>query len=102
MSETSGTVARLRLERDRFIAFAFAGADVLLELDTGHRVGYAAGATRTLFGAAADDLLGDCLFDRLAAEECDRLRAALTALAAGNRLAPLAAVAQVFGRCLPG
>ena len=51
MSETSGTLARLRLERDRFIAFAFAGADVLLELDTGHRVGYAAGATRALFGA---------------------------------------------------
>ncbi len=37
MSEPSSHLERLRLERDRFIAFAFAAADVLLELDSKQR-----------------------------------------------------------------
>lgn len=86
MSEPSSHLERLRLERDRFIAFAFAAADVLLELDSKHRVCYAAGATHTLFGADASSLLGRRLFERLAKEDHDRLRAALTAIPTGNRM----------------
>ena len=86
MSEPPSHLERLRLERDRFIAFAFAAADVLIELDSKHRVCYAAGATRTLFGADATSLLGRRLFDRLENEERDRLLAALAAIPTGNRM----------------
>ena len=89
MSEPRSHLERLRLERDRFIAFAFAAADVLIELDSKHRVCYAAGATRTLFGADASSLLGHRLFDRLANEERDRLLGALAAIPTGNRMATI-------------
>ncbi len=51
----------LRTERDRFAALAFCWADVLLELDAGAKVIYAAGATRPLMGLDAGELVGRSL-----------------------------------------
>lgn len=50
--------ARLREQRDRFIAFAFAAAEVLLELSQDETVTYCAGTTENLFGAPADQMIG--------------------------------------------
>lgn len=50
--------ARLREQRDRFIAFAFAAAEVLLELSQDEAVTYCAGTTDHLFGAPADQMVG--------------------------------------------
>ena len=44
--------AALRAERDRFVALAFAAADLLLELDGEQRVLFAAGATAPFTGLA--------------------------------------------------
>lgn len=48
---------RLRRERDRFVAFAFAGADVLIELDRDGVVIFAVGALKRL-GHSKESLVG--------------------------------------------
>lgn len=49
---------RLKVQRDRFVAFAFAGAEVLVELDSSQIVTYCAGATEPLFGYAPEQIIG--------------------------------------------
>jgi EAL domain-containing protein (putative c-di-GMP-specific phosphodiesterase class I) len=44
--------------RDRFVAFAFCWADVLLELDPSRNISFATGATKPLIGAGAETLIG--------------------------------------------
>ncbi|MGC2854040.1 EAL domain-containing protein [Novispirillum sp. DQ9] len=61
MQETQG--ARLKEQRDRFIAFAFAGAEVLIEIDDRAIVLYAAGTTDILFGTSAEGLVGHSLHE---------------------------------------
>ncbi len=55
---TADNLAQIRHERDRFVAFAFASADILLELDPDGRIMFANGATRGLLGREADELRG--------------------------------------------
>ncbi len=54
--------------RDRFVAFAFASADVLVELDNEHRILYIDGATTGYLGANTKKLIGKD-FSSLALEE---------------------------------
>ena len=49
---------RLREERDRFVGFAFAHVDLLLELDRSGTVLWANGALRSMLGLDAEDLVG--------------------------------------------
>lgn len=81
--------APLRAERDRFLAFAFAAADALVELDAEHRIGFAAGATRALLGAAASDLVGRPVLDLVPLPERARLRRSLETIEQHGRFAPL-------------
>ncbi len=81
---------QLRVERDRFVALAFAAADVLVELDGALRVRYAAGATQGLFGREAEALVGAPLFDLIAEADRARLRAALLSVPSGARMRPIA------------
>ncbi|MEI9987371.1 MAG: PAS domain-containing protein [Aliidongia sp.] len=48
----------LREERDRFVAFAFAAADLLVQIDAERRVRFASGAAQALLGVAAAALPG--------------------------------------------
>jgi EAL domain-containing protein (putative c-di-GMP-specific phosphodiesterase class I) len=48
----------LREERDRFVAFAFAAADLLIQLDSNRRVRFASGAAQALLGVAAAAMPG--------------------------------------------
>ena len=62
--QTSEEVTLLRRDRDRFVAFAFCNADVLLELNAKGEIAFAAGATQALLGSEADALHGkpiECL-----------------------------------------
>jgi EAL domain-containing protein (putative c-di-GMP-specific phosphodiesterase class I) len=54
----STEIKELREERDRFVAFAFAAADVLVQLDPDHRVRFASGAAQALLGLPAAALPG--------------------------------------------
>ncbi|GGF51313.1 diguanylate phosphodiesterase [Aliidongia dinghuensis] len=51
-------MAEIRADRDRFVAFAFAAADLLIELDANRRIVFATGAAQTLIGVAASALVG--------------------------------------------
>ncbi len=55
-------VDRLRRDRDRFVAFAFAGADILIELDADGAIRFTAGAL-ALIGHTTSQLTGTPLID---------------------------------------
>jgi len=56
-------IDKLKQQRDRFIAFAFAAADLLLEMDDADVVTYSAGAGEALYGISDSELLGRPLSD---------------------------------------
>jgi len=58
----------IRVERDRYVAFAFAGADILLELDVDGVVLFSAGAL-SLIGASSGDLAGRPIVDLIADQD---------------------------------
>ncbi len=58
MEQPDFTLETLKGERDRFVAFAFASADLLLELNAKGEIAYADGATIGLLGVKSDELLG--------------------------------------------
>ncbi len=49
--------------RDRFVAFAFCLADVLVELDTARQVLFAVGATKPLLGVGPEAIVGRNFMD---------------------------------------
>ncbi len=57
----SESISELRKERDRFVAFAFASADLLMELDPEGVVIYTDGAISGLLGIRAEDIIGKAL-----------------------------------------
>jgi EAL domain-containing protein (putative c-di-GMP-specific phosphodiesterase class I) len=56
-------VRQLREERDRFVAFAFAAADLLVQIDSDRCVRFASGASQALLGVAATSLPGRDISD---------------------------------------
>jgi EAL domain-containing protein (putative c-di-GMP-specific phosphodiesterase class I) len=80
------TVAdRLREERDRFVGFAFANADLLLELDGSSKVLWVGGAVRSILDVEADALIGRCFTQILADRDAVLLSASLRGLDPGQR-----------------
>ncbi|MEX2642857.1 MAG: EAL domain-containing protein, partial [Acetobacterales bacterium] len=73
-------------QRDRFLAFAFASADVLIETDAKGRIQYCAGATENLFGFSVDALVGQSLLRLVAPEDQVMVEAAMARLRATGRI----------------
>ena len=63
MSDNKANTALLIEQRDRFVAFAFASAEVLLEVNTAGRIGFVAGGVRALLGHEQASLPGRTLMD---------------------------------------
>ena len=63
MSSASKRDDILRLQRDRFIGFAFAGGDLLIETDRAGRITYVVGAAQTVSGHGEDQMIGRLLTD---------------------------------------
>lgn len=76
----------LRAERDRFVAFAFAAADMLIEAEGDGAIRFAAGAASALTGHAPEKLPGMALADLVAAHDRPILRRALSSLGDGGRI----------------
>lgn len=89
-SEQWRAMEALRSERDRFVAFAFAAADVLIELDAGFRIRFVSGAAAALTTRAPKELVDTSFFDLVEPAERSMVRAFLTSLAIGGRLTPVA------------
>lgn len=78
----------LRRQRDRFVGFAFAGGDLLIETDLTGRISYAAGAAQTISGHDIDDLIGQYLVDLVLAGLADDARQFLGDLVDRGRVPP--------------
>jgi len=67
----------LHRDRDRYVAFAYCWADVLIELDPDMNIVFASGALSPLLGRAADDLMGASVDVLLAPSDMARARQVL-------------------------
>jgi EAL domain-containing protein (putative c-di-GMP-specific phosphodiesterase class I)/PAS domain-containing protein len=75
----------IRHDRDRFIGFAFASADLLLELTGDLRVSWAGGAALSLLGLESDRAIGLPLADLISPLDAALADAAIRGLKAGGR-----------------
>lgn len=88
-ANSSETVVDHRAERDRFVAFAFAAADLLIEVGSDERIVYAAGATRALTGRDAPSLLGMRFRDLFTQEHRELARSLLLRVRREGRITPV-------------
>ena len=79
-------LARLRTERDRFVAFAFSWADLLFELDETSRIVYATGVLEPLVGRTGQDLHGTTFCDLVTSEERAKARSLLASVRRCKRI----------------
>ena len=57
-------------QRDRFLAFAFASADLFLEISMESRITYALGASKSLTGFEDEDILGKKMLEQIGRASC--------------------------------
>ncbi len=74
---------------DRFLAFAFAGADLLVEAAPDGRISFAAGAFRHRFSLEPEHFIGQHLTALVAPADRTQLSVALGAVAARGRIPPM-------------
>ena len=86
MGVDTSLVEKLKAQRDRFIAFAFAGADLLLEVNADDVVAYSAGAGEAVYGLSDSDLLNRRLADFIHPKDRKRFDEALLRLKNTGRL----------------
>lgn len=80
---------QIKAERDRFIAFSFAAADAVVEVDSDDTICFAAGATSVLAGATPESLSGRCFGDCIADEDRRLVEAAKRVARSRGRFGPL-------------
>ncbi len=83
-----GRYQRLLEDRERFVAFAFSSAELLIEATTSGRVVFAAGAFRSQFGLDPVALFGRPAAAVVTAEDGSAFATCLALLAERGRLAP--------------
>lgn len=81
--------ARLRYERDRFLAFAFCASDILMELDERHNVVFAAGAVSAFLGVTSESVAKQPLMNFVTAQSRPAIGELLLAIHDGRRLEPM-------------
>ena len=69
--------AKLRSDRDRFVAMAFCWADVLIECDADEKVVFAVGPTHPFTGLSSDKLIGSKLEDFIDKQDLTLIRGLL-------------------------
>ena len=89
MNDQATTVTNLRTDRDRFVAFAFASSDALVELDDNRCITYAVGAVHWLAGKSADALIGTPFIDLVTKEDQAFLKAAYSTAVKQSRFGPV-------------
>ncbi|MEE9302122.1 MAG: sensor domain-containing phosphodiesterase [Alphaproteobacteria bacterium] len=89
MSRVSSSEASIRAERDRFVAFAFASADLLLELDEATSICFAAGAVKRLIGRLPEDLIGTPASELVVPEDRSVLRDLIETIRSSRRVEPV-------------
>ena len=88
-SATSPRPPATDLPRDRFLGFAFAAADLLVESGLDGTIGFAAGAFPRRFGQPSDHYVGNRIFSLIAPGDRATLAMALATVTQNGRIAPL-------------
>ena len=78
----------LKHERDRFVAFAFCSADLLVEVDTSMSIVFAAGASGALLGARPETLVGTPLIELIDPGDGPMVSEMVWAMREGTRVGP--------------
>ena len=78
----------LKAERDRYIGFSFAAADLLIELDDERRIVFAAGGCKVLTGHSEEEVIGRSFFSLLHERETATVEAILARLATVPMVGP--------------
>lgn len=86
----SSTTASLRAERDRFVAFAFCAADVLVEVNDEMNIVYVAGASAALPGGQSGQITGTKLTGLIDEPDIPLVDEFVWSLRQGRRVAPIA------------
>jgi len=85
----AGGDGAIRANRDRFVAFAFCDADILIELDRAQIVTFAAGATKALLTVEPAALVGRDIFELISEDQHKLLREILRMAETGSRIEPV-------------
>ncbi len=80
----------IKEQRDRFLAFAFAGADLLVEVDAAtHKIVFSAGAAKGLAGVESSSLNGQDFMDMIARRDRPLVASLKSRSKAGQRFGPV-------------
>ncbi len=85
----SSQASRITHERNRFVAFAFAAADVFIELVGGETMSFVDGAIPWLTGCTTEELTGRSLWDFVVQGDRMLIKAALASPAGQGRFGPI-------------
>ncbi len=73
---------------ERFVAFTFAGAEMVAEIQADETITYAAGSFRIKFGRSPENFVGQSVRDLVSSVDHEALDAALALLLERGRLLP--------------
>ena len=86
MTNLTTALETAHAERNRFIAFAFAVAELVVEINKDGDILFAAGAAESMFGISNDELTGKNLYKLIEAKDRADLRQNLDSLTPGKRM----------------
>lgn len=82
-------VAAAATSKDRYVAFAFARADILIEILGAGVITFITGAVQAMLGMSANELVGQHIGKLIGPDEQGALKRILAAASAGDRLNPI-------------
>lgn len=95
----------LRDDKERFVAFSFAAADLLIELNADGNICFVSGAAKGITGCDINDLMGEPFVDILDPLDKRMISYLLQNMKEGERISPVAArmkntnVSSIVGAC---
>ncbi len=101
----SKKIDELRGDKERFVAFSFAAADLLIELDKQGKICFVSGAAKGITGKNIEDLIGKTFTDILDPIDRRVIAYLLDNMSEGERISPVAArmqntnISAVVGAC---
>jgi len=102
---TDSRMNTLRDDKERFVAFSFAAADLLIELDQTGEICFVSGAAKGITGRDIDELMGMRFEEVLDPLDRRMISHLLANMSEGERISPVAArmkktnVASIMGAC---
>ena len=85
----SGAIDELKKERERFVAFAFAAAELFFEIDAKGKIAFEGGAVDRIGAKPGNSLVGENIYDHIDPDDRDVFSALLMHLEHKGRIGPI-------------